>query len=92
MEWENEAKLVHYSYHGNKYPMTLEYADRRIADTKVRKTQGKEVYVNLIKRQYRVMANFLNNNEPEYVISGFTPETQEEDEESTREFLNYIFE
>lgn len=38
------------------------------------------------------MANFLNNNEPEYVISGFTPETQEEDEESTREFLNYIFE
>lgn len=38
------------------------------------------------------MSNFLNNNEPEYVISSFSPDTQEEDETTTREFLNYIFE
>lgn len=89
--WEEDAKLVYYASHGNKYPVQLEYTNRTLNDSRVRREKGTEVFVNLIKRQYRVMANYLNNNEPMYVITGASAETQQSDEVSTREFLDFIF-
>lgn len=90
-EWEKEAKLVHYAYHGNKYPVQDKYLDNRVVSGTVKKKKDAEVFVNLIKRQYRVMGNFLNNNEPAYVITGFSSKTQQEDEIATREFLDFVF-
>lgn len=83
-EWENDAKLVHYAYHGNKYPVREEQFNRTITNTTIKKQKGTEVFVNLVKRQYRVMANYLNNNEPAYVVTGFNGKTAHEDELSTR--------
>ena len=36
-EWENDAKLVHYAYHGNKYPVREEALNKTIQNTTVKK-------------------------------------------------------
>lgn len=58
----------------------------------IRKEKDAESFVNLIKRQHRVITNYLNNNEPTFLITGFIQDTKNEDEVLTREFLNFVYE
>ena len=36
-EWESDAKLVHYAYHGNKYPVKEQSLNQTITSTTIKK-------------------------------------------------------
>ncbi len=86
--WENDCKLVSLSYKGNKYPV-LE-RDQSSSNRIVRET-NKNVYLNMIKRQYRVMANYLTNNEPTYLITGGNNEFRPENAIQVNALLDSTF-
>ena len=91
-EWEEDCKRVQVSYRGNKFP---ERDANRVSGTvssTVKKSKERKGYVNLVKRQWRVISNYLLNNEPQYLITEKTDDTQEEQLVETRELLNLIFE
>lgn len=74
--WEKQAQAVELSYKGNKFPIyTPGTTDesRRITGTTWYSNWGRSSdkisYLNLIKRQHRVLANYLRNNEPKYLIT-----------------------
>lgn len=46
----------------------------------------------MIKRQYRVMANYLTNNEPTYLITGAGEEFRNEDSVNAQAVLDETFE
>ena len=86
------AKLVALSYNGNKHPVLSYKRGDKTTTGSIRKEKDAEAFVNLIKRQHRVITNYLNNNEPTFLITGFVQDTKNEDEVLTREFLNFVFE
>jgi len=91
-QWEEECKMVMMAYRGNKFPV-LQY--KRSAGSEsgsIGKDKGKDVFVNLIKRQYRVTANYLLNNEPQYLITKTGQDTEESDLVAKREWLDMVFE
>lgn len=79
---------------GNKFPIDTS-SERRITGQSFYESFGKSkverVYLNTIKRQYRIMANYLQNNEPNYVITKGTGEAQESQLVQTRAFLDNVF-
>lgn len=90
-EWEEDCKKVALSYGGNKFPSTMISRATGTGDGKVKRAKDKPVYLNLIKRQYRVMGNFLRNNEPQYLISEASEEAEEKDLIMIRESLDSVF-
>lgn len=88
-EWEQDCKLVEMSYKGNKYPVATYKPDGSFT---VSQASGKPVLINMIKRQYRVMSNYLTNNEPTYVITGAGPDFQDADTANARAILDETFE
>lgn len=91
-QWEDDAKLVSLSYNGNKHPVLSYKRGDKTTTGAIRKEKDAESFVNLIKRQHRVITNYLNNNEPTFLITGFIQDTKNEDEVLTREFLNFVYE
>lgn len=89
-EWEQEAQLVILSYNGNKHPVTHMQRGNNTTSGVVKKAKDCENYVNLIKRQHRVISNYLNNNEPAIVVTGFVPKTKHADEIMTREWISFV--
>lgn len=91
-EWEQDCKRVALSYEGNKFPSTMVSRTTGNGDWRILKQKDKPVYLNLIKRQYRVMGNFLRNNEPQYLVTETSEDTEEGDLVKVREALNTVFE
>lgn len=90
-EWEEDCKRVALSYEGNKFPTTLVNRSSGAGDGRILRKKDKPVYLNLIKRQYRVMGNFLRNNEPQYLITEAAEEAEEADLKMVRESLDSVF-
>jgi hypothetical protein len=90
-EWETDCKLVIESYRGNKFPWTKLIRWSNATTSKILRSPNKDVYVNMIKRQYRVMSNYLLNNEPQYIITKNKADVEDWTIEQTREMLNAIF-
>lgn len=93
-EWEEDCKQVQLSYRGNKFPVKL--ATRKAGgetsiSSSIHKSQKAKGYINLVKRQWRVIANYLLNNEPQYLITKKEGGVGEDFIEETREALNLIF-
>ena len=86
--WQEEAKEVALSYKGNKYPVMVKNGD----SYRLSREDGRQVYLNMIKRQYRVMANYLTNNEPTYLITGSGNEFRNEDSANAQAVLDETFE
>ena len=91
-EWEEDCKRVQLSYRGNKFPVRDANRVSGTVSGVVKRSTEKKAYLNLIKRQWRVISNYLLNNEPQYLITEKTDDTQEEQLVETRELLNLIFE
>lgn len=90
-EWEEGCKKVALAYKGNKFPTTVVSKTTGNGDGKVGRNKNKPVFLNLIKRQYRVMSNFLRNNEPQYLITEASQEAEESDLVKTRQSLDTVF-
>lgn len=88
-DWEQDCKMVEMSYKGNKFPVEVFAKD---GTSSVSRDRNKRVSVNMIKRQYRVMLNYLSNNEPTYVITGAGPDFQDGDTANARAILDETFE
>lgn len=89
-EWENDCKQVMMSYQGNKFPVLK--TDRRANSTSITKNSKQPPYLNMIKRQYRTTANYLLNNEPQFLITAIWKDVNEWDLVAKRVFLENVFE
>jgi len=67
--WEEDCKDVALAYEGNKFPATVVNRNTGESNGRIGRAKNKPVFLNLVKRQYRVIGNFLRNNEPQYVIT-----------------------
>lgn len=91
-EWEEDCKRVETSYRGNKFPVRDANRVSGTVSAVVKRHTEKKSYLNLIKRQWRVISNYLLNNEPQYLITEKTDDTEESQLVETRELLDLIFE
>ena len=67
--WDIACKDVALAYNGNKFPSTVVNLNTGSSNGTIGKSKNKTVFLNLVKRQWRVMGNFLRNNEPQYLIT-----------------------
>lgn len=89
-QWELECKDVMMSYKGNKFPAMR--VNKNLNTSKIIKDNSQNVYVNLIKRQYRTTANFLLNNEPQFIVTWRPWKwSTEADLVAKRQFLANVF-
>lgn len=89
-QWEEDNKNVVRSYQGNKYPTQKVSRSTGVATGPVSRKKDKQTFVNIIKRQYRVMANYLLNNEPQFTATKTEKKSTEGDLQATRELINYV--
>lgn len=90
--WElGECQQVILSFRGTKYSAVPQAQFSKKETSPYRNQRGKVVYVNMLKRQYRVMVNYLMNNEPQYMVTGTGEGETEGDRVATREILDSIF-
>ena len=90
-EWEEDCKKVQLSYRGNKFPVRDANRVSGTVSGVVKRSTEKKAYLNLVKRQWRVISNYLLNNEPQYLITEKTDDTQEKQLVEVRELLDLIF-
>lgn len=90
-EWEEDCKKVQLSYRGNKFPVRDVNRVFGTVSGVVKKSTEKKAYLNLVKRQWRVISNYLLNNEPQYLITEKTDDTEEKQLVEVRELLDLIF-
>lgn len=90
-QWEDDCKKVQLSYQGNKFP--VKDVDRKTGtvQSQIKRSSDKKGYLNLVKRQWRVISNYLLNNEPQYLITEKTDGVKENQLEEARELLDLIF-
>lgn len=67
-QWETDAKEVQLSFDGNKFPVK-DFNTKTGLYGEIRRSSKKTVNLNIIKRQWRAIANFLQNNEPQFLIT-----------------------
>jgi len=89
-KWTTECKNVMRSYKWNKFPWKME--NRKTWEQYIWKLSWYKVFLNLIKRQYRTTANYLLNNEPQFLITAIWNDIEESDLVSKRVFLENVFE
>jgi hypothetical protein len=70
-QWEDDCKQVQLSYRGNKFPVRLATKSSQGASigNSIQRSSQNKGYLNLVKRQWRVISNYLLNNEPQYIIT-----------------------
>ena len=90
-EWEEDCKKVQLSYRGNKFPVRDANRVSGTVSGVVKRSTEKKAYLNLIKRQWRVISNYLLNNEPQYLITEKSDDAKEEQLVEVRELLDLIF-
>jgi len=90
-QWESDCKDVALAYDGNKFPSTVVNRNTGESNGRIGKSKSKPVYLNLVKRQYRVMGNFLRNNEPQYLITKSSEQAEEADLRIVREALDTVY-
>lgn len=90
-QWEEDCKKVQLSYHGNKFPVQEYNRQSQTLSNTIKRSTEKKSYLNLVKRQWRVISNYLLNNEPQYLITEKTDDTKEEQLVEVRELLDLIF-
>lgn len=90
-QWEEDCKKVQLSYRGNKFPVKDYNRQSQTLSNTIKRSTEKKSYLNLVKRQWRVISNYLLNNEPQYIITEKSDDTKEEQLVEVRELLNLIF-
>jgi hypothetical protein len=90
-QWEDDCKKVQLSYRGNKFPVKDYDNKTQILGQAIRQSSNKKATVNLVKRQWRVISNYLLNNEPQYLLTQMDDGTTEEQLHEKRELLDQIF-
>ena len=90
-QWEEDCKKVQLSYRGNKFPVQDYNRQSQTLSNTIKRSTEKKSYLNLVKRQWRVISNYLLNNEPQYLITEKTDDTKEEQLVEVRELLDLIF-
>ncbi len=90
-DWEEECKAVTLSYKGNKFPVKLQNVQSGQISSKITRSSTKKVSLNLVKRQWRVISNYLLNNEPQYLITEKAETVSEDKLVETRQLLDCIF-
>lgn len=91
-QWEEDCKKVQLSYRGNKFPVQDYNRQSQTLSNTIKRSTEKKSYLNLVKRQWRVISNYLLNNEPQYIITEKSEETEESQLVEVRELLDLIFE
>lgn len=89
--WEEDCKSVALSFQGNKFPVKLMNRSNNQIAANITKSTERKAMLNLVKRQWRVISNYLLNNEPHYVITEKSDDTTEEQLIEVRELLDQIF-
>lgn len=90
-QWEEDCKKVQLSYRGNKFPVRDYNRQSQTLSNTIKRSTDKKAFLNLVKRQWRVISNYLLNNEPQYLITEKTDDTEEEQLVEVRELLDLIF-
>ncbi len=90
-QWEEDCKKVQLSYRGNKFPVKDYNRQSQTLSNTIKRSTEKKSYLNLVKRQWRVISNYLLNNEPQYLITEKADDTKEEQLVEVRELLDLIF-
>ena len=91
-QWANDCRSVIESYRGNAFPTIVKTGASLTTTSKLLREKGREVFVNMVKRQYRVMSNYLLNNEPQYLISKTRIDVADWIITEAREFLKHVLE
>lgn len=68
-DWEQDCKMVQLSYRGNKFPVHEVNTNSATISSKIKRSSKDKGYLNLVKRQWRVISNYLLNNEPAFILS-----------------------
>ena len=68
-DWEEDCKMVQLSYRGNKFPVREANLNTSTLSSKIKRSSKDKGYLNLVKRQWRVISNYLLNNEPAFILS-----------------------
>jgi hypothetical protein len=89
--WEENARASMLAYSGNLYPSAIKNLVTGVTDSIVKKEKDKPVYVNLPKRQWRVIGSFLRNNEPQYLITEASENAEEKDLVEVRQALDAAY-
>lgn len=90
-QWEEDCKKVQLSYRGNKFPVRDYNRQSQTLSNVIKRSTDKKAFLNLVKRQWRVISNYLLNNEPQYLITEKTDDTKENTLVEVRELLDLIF-
>lgn len=90
-EWEEDCEKVELSYKGNKFPVKDYNRVSQTLSSTIKRSTEKKAMVNLVKRQWRVISNYLLNNEPQFLITEKTDWTNDQDITETREVLDKVF-